>query len=167
MPEYYDKSMRALQLAGLSKSTQEAYTRFVTQLFNFYAKEPYLLSEGQVEDFFLHGIHERGWSKSTIRISHYGIRFYFQNVLKRNYPLFSYLKAGIERKLPCILSTEEVSRILQHVTTHHNYAFFHQVYSCGLRISEGANIQISDIDSDRMMLRPQRKRSQGSLCAST
>jgi len=152
MPEYYEKSMRALQLAGLSKSTQEAYTRSVTQLFNFYAKEPDLLSEEEVEDYFLHCIHERGWSKSTIRASHYGIRFYFLKVLKRNYHLFTYLKAGTERKLPCILSTEEVSRILQRVTTHHNYAFFHLVYSCGLRISEGVNIQISDIDSERMML---------------
>ena len=74
MPEYYEKPMRALQRAGLSKTTQEAYTRSVTQLFNFHAKE--------VENYLLHCIHERGWSKATIRASHYGIRFYILKVLE-------------------------------------------------------------------------------------
>lgn len=156
MSDYYEKSMRALQLAGLSEKTQEAYTRAVTQLVKFYGKQPDKILEEEVEDYFLHCTNNLKWAKATLRVSHYGIRFYFQKVLKRDYHLFSYLKAGTERKLPCILSREEVTRILHHVTTHHNYAFFHLVYSCGLRLSEGVNIQISDIDKTRMMIHVHR-----------
>ncbi|MCP4344324.1 MAG: tyrosine-type recombinase/integrase [Desulfobacterales bacterium] len=114
------------------------------------------MSEEEVEDYFLHCTNDLKWAKATLRVSHYGIRFYFQKVLKRDYHLFSYLKAGTGRKLPCILSREEVTQILHHVTTHHNYAFFHLVYSCGLRLSEGVNIQISDIDKTRMMIHVHR-----------
>jgi integrase len=58
--------------------------------------------------------------------------------------------------LPCILSKEEVFRILDHVTTFHNYTFLSTVYACGLRISEALGLQVSDIDSQRMMIHVHR-----------
>jgi integrase/recombinase XerD len=49
------------------------------------------------------------------------------------------------------LSKEEVSPILNHITTFHNYIFLSTVYACGLRIFEALALQVSDIDSKRMM----------------
>ena len=152
MNDYYQRSLRALQLAGLSESTQESYTRAVRQLVDFCGKTPDQISEKEMEDYFLHRKNSDKWSAATMRISHCGIKFFFKNVLKRKWHIFTYLNAKRERRLPCILSKEEVFRILDHVTTFHNYTFLSTVYSCGLRLSEALSLQVSDIDSQNMMI---------------
>ncbi|GAB6147355.1 hypothetical protein JCM12294_48030 [Desulfocicer niacini] len=89
-------------------------------------------------------------------IAYCGIRFFFQNVLKREWHVFTYMNAKREKRLPCVLSKEEVFDILSSVTTFHNYAFLSTVYSCGFRLSEGLGLQVSDIDSKRMMIHVHR-----------
>lgn len=156
MKDYYQQSMRALQLAGMSERTQQCYTRAVRQLVDFYEKTPEQISEPELEDYFLHRRNMDTWSPATLRIAYSGIKFFFLNVLQRDWHIFTYLNAKRERRLPCILSKEEVFRILEHVTTFHNYTFLTTVYACGLRISEALNLQVSDIDSQRMMIHVHR-----------
>ena len=156
MKDYYQQSIKALQLAGMSKSTQLCYTRSVRQLVDFYKTSPKKITEEQVQNYFLHRRNKDKWSAATLRIAQSGIKFYFINVLKRNWHTFSYLNAKRERRLPCILSREEVYRILSKVKTFHNYAFLSTVYACGLRLSEALAIQVSDIDKSRMMLHVHR-----------
>jgi site-specific recombinase XerD len=152
MKDYYQKSTRALQLAGMSKRTQECYTRSVRQLVDFYHKTPDQITEEELENYFLHRKNEDEWSAATMRICYSGIKFFFTNVLKNDWHLFQYLNAKREQTLPSILSQEEVFKILDCVTTFHNYAYQSTVYACGLRLSEGLNLQVSDIDSKRMMI---------------
>ena len=64
------------------------------------------------------------------------MKFFFVNVLERDWPVFRYLNARRERRLPCILSREEVFQVLAQVSTFHNCAFLTTVYACGLRLSE-------------------------------
>ena len=54
MKNYYDQSMRALQLAGMSERTQQCYTRSVRMLADFYNKTPDQINEVQLQDYFLH-----------------------------------------------------------------------------------------------------------------
>lgn len=54
MKNYYQQSIKALQLAGMSKSTRLCYTRSVRQLVDFYNKPPNKITEGQVQNYFLH-----------------------------------------------------------------------------------------------------------------
>ena len=156
MKDYYEKSMRALQLAGMSKRTQQCYTRSVRQIVDFYNKTPDLISEVELEDYFLHRQNKDQWSAATMRIAYCGIRFFFQNVLKREWHVFTYMNAKREKRLPCVLSRKEVFDILNCVTTFHNYAFLSTVYSCGFRLSEGLGLQVSDIDSQRMIIHVHR-----------
>lgn len=152
MKDYYQQSIKALQLAGMSKSTQLCYTRSVRQLVDFYNTAPKKITEQQVQDYFLHRRNKDKWSAAILRIAQSGIKFFFTNVLKRNWHTFSYLNAKRERSLPCILSREKVYRILSKVKTFHNYAFLSTVYACGMRLSEALAIQVSDIDKARMMV---------------
>ncbi len=156
MKDYYEQSVRALKLADLSKSTQESYTRSVRQIVDFYNKTPDLITEFELEDYFLHRQEKDQWSAATMRIAYCGIRFFFQNVLKREWHVFTYMNAKREKSLPCVLSQKEVFDILSCVTTFHNYAFLSTVYSCGFRLSEGLALQVSDIDKDRMMIHVHR-----------
>ena len=156
MKDYYEKATRALQLAGLSQSTIDCYTRSIWQLVKFYKKTPDLISEVELEDYFLHRQNQDKWAPATIRIAIAGIRFFFKNVLKRDWHVFNYIKAKRPKELPCILSKEEVFKVLNAVKTFHNYVFFSTVYSCGLRLSEGLGLESSDIDSRRNMIHVHR-----------
>jgi len=156
MKDYYQKSMRALQLAGMSKRTQECYTRSVRMLVDFYGKTPDLIDELQLQDYFLHRKNVDKWSPATMRICYSGIKFFFINVLKRQWHTLELVHAKRERRLPTVLSTKEVRSILNTVKTPQNKAYLTTVYSCGLRLHEALNLQVSDIDSDRMRIHVHR-----------
>ena len=156
MKDYYEQSIRALQLAGMSERTQESYSRAVRQLVDFYQKTPDKISEQELENYFLHRKNIDQWKPATLRICYSGIKFFFINVLNQQWHLFQYLNAKRDSQLPCILSKEEIFKILGCVTTFQNYAYLSTVYACGLRLTEALNLQVQDIDGNRMMIHVHR-----------
>jgi len=156
MKDYYDKSMRALQLAGMSDRTQECYTRSVRMLVDFYGKTPDQITEPDLENYFLHRKNTDKWSAATMRICYSGIKFFFINVLKRDWHILSLVHANREKNLPTVLSVEEVHNILKTVNTPQNKAYLTTVYSCGLRLHEALFLQVGDIDGKRMQIHVHR-----------
>ncbi len=156
MKDYYQKSMRALQLAGMSQRTQECYTRAVRQLVDFYKKTPDKISEQDLQDYFLHRKNVDKWSAATMRICYSGIKFFFINVLKRDWHTLQLIYAKREQRLPTVLSLSEVWTILNATTTPQNKAYLTTVYTCGLRLHEALHLQVSDIDNHRMRIHVHR-----------
>jgi site-specific recombinase XerD len=156
MADYYQQSMRSLQLAGMSEGTQYAYSRSVCQLAEFCNKPPELISEQELEEYLLHRKNVDQWASGTLRVAYSGIKFYFQNVLRRNWHLFGFLKAQQHRRLPCALSRAEVFQLLAQLTRPHIYTFLFLLYSCGLRISEALSLQVADIDGQQRMIHVHR-----------
>jgi len=153
---WYENSVKALQLNGKGERTQQSYTRAVRMLTEFYDKTPDGISEEELQEYFLHRKNVNKWSPNTMRICYCGIRFFFENVLKRDWHILGILRAQSERRLPAVLSQEEVRSLLARVKTPQNHAFLTTVYSCGLRLQEGLHLEVSDIDSDRMMIHVHR-----------
>ncbi len=149
MKDWYENLVKTLQLNGKGERTQQSYTRAVRMLTEFYGKTPDLISEEELQEYFLHRRNVNKWSPNTMQICYCGVRFFFENVLKRNWHILGILRAQNERRLPAVLSVEEVRSLLAHVRTPQNYAFLTTVYSCGLRLQEGLHLEVSDIDSDR------------------
>jgi len=157
MTDWFQKSIDALNLNGNAERTQEAYTRALRMLCEFYGnKPPEAITEAELEAYFLRRKNVDRWSSNTMRICYCGIRFYFVNVLQRNWQLFNYLRARTESRLPAVLSREEVHALLGCVHTAHNRAFLSTVYACGLRLQEAQYLEVSDIDSGRMMVHVHR-----------
>ncbi|MGH7484065.1 MAG: site-specific integrase [bacterium] len=154
--DWYQQSINALQLNGKGERTQQAYTRALRMLVQFSGKRPEAISEAELEAYFLHRRNVDHWSPNTMRICYCGIRFFFVQVLQRNWHLFQILRAKNESRLPSVLSQEEVRRVLGGVRTAHNYAFLSTVYACGLRLNEALHLEVSDIDSARMLLHVHR-----------
>lgn len=154
--DWFQKSMDTLSLNGKGERTQQAYTRALRMLVDFYGKRPEEIGEAELEAYFLRRKNVDRWSSNTLRICYCGIRFYFVHVLGRNFALFNILRAKNESRLPTVLSREEVRSLLGCVHTAHNRAFLATVYACGLRLQEALHLEISDIDSDRMMLHVHR-----------
>ncbi len=85
-------------------------------------------------------------------------------MLQRKWPVFDYLKPQREKHLPCVLTQEDVRRIPGHVKTFHNYAFLTTVYTCGIRLQEALHIQVSDIDTERMLIHVHRGKGTKDRC---
>ncbi|MBI1726766.1 MAG: site-specific integrase, partial [Candidatus Rokubacteria bacterium] len=145
-----------LQLNGKGERTQEAYTRAVRMLSTFYSKPPDEITEPELEAYFLRRRNVDHWAPNTMRICYCGIRFFFVHVPQRNWHLFDILRATSEARQPAILSLEEVRGISRCVRTAHNHAFVSTVYACGLRLQEAQYLEVSDIDSQRLMIHVHR-----------
>jgi len=149
---WYDQMTRKLQINGKSERTQEVYVRSVRQLSEHFDKDPSLVTEEELEQYVLYRRNVSRWAPKSLRLSYYGIKFYFRFVLNSDFQLFSILKAQKEERLPEIPTKETIFKVLAQVTTFHNFVFFSTVYSCGLRLQEALNLEVSDIDGERMML---------------
>ena len=79
---WHDLMVRKLQINGKSERTQAAYTRAVRQLKEHYQKDLALITEEELEEYFLYRRNESKWASKTLRLCYYGIRFYYQFVLK-------------------------------------------------------------------------------------
>src|SRR5207247_4369886 len=86
-------------------------------------------------------------------IARCGVRFVFQNSLQRPWTWFKLRRRPRQKKLPVVLSRDEVQKILPCVRTPMYRVCLTTIYSCGLRLSEGLFLQIPDVDSQRMLLR--------------
>ncbi len=81
--DYTQQSMRALQLAGMSERTQQAYTRSIRMLVDFYGKAPDRITEPELEDYFLRRRNADKWSSATCRMAVSGVKLFFKKVLRR------------------------------------------------------------------------------------
>jgi integrase/recombinase XerD len=141
-----------LQVAGLSPRTQEAYLRAVRMLADHYRTPPDRLSEAQVRDYLLHLKNDRHFAANSLAIAFAGIKFFYSHTAPRDWTTLRRLRVPREHRLPDVLSIDEVRRLIAAVRTPHNRTYFRAVYSLGLRLGEGLNLQVGDIDSGRMMV---------------
>jgi len=141
-----------MQLRGLSESTQVGYVRAVRQLAEFYNRSPDQISEEELRQYFLHLLNERQVAAGTFGVAFQGIKFFFLHTLKRPWPTFELVRPIRKKKLPVVLSTDEVRHLLGCVRRQHYRVCLTTIYACGLRISEGVHLQVPDVDVDRMLL---------------
>lgn len=85
-------------------------------------------------------------------------KIFFVKALKRKWPVFDLIRASKREKLPVVLTREEVRKIFSLIKSIRNRMCLITIYSCGLRISEGTNLKVNDIDSKRMLVRIQTGR---------
>src|SRR5262249_14248446 len=146
MTELRQKMIEAHQLRGLSERTQECYVRAVRQLAEHFRKSPDLISEDELRQYFLYIKNVKNYSRSATTIALCGIKFFFEQTLNKNFPLLDFIRPPREKKLPVVLSPEEVRRILRLVRLQSYRICLTTIYSCGLRLQEGTHLQVQDID---------------------
>ena len=112
MTELRKRMIESLQLRGMSERTQEAYLRAVRQLAQHYKKSPDLVSEEELRQYFLHMKNVKKYARPTTTIALCGIKFFFEKTLGKQWSTFELIRPPREKKLPTILSTEEVRKIL-------------------------------------------------------
>ncbi len=152
MTQLRQRMIECLQLRGLSERTQESYVQAVRQLAEHYHKSPDLITEEELRQYFLHLKNVKKYASSSLTIALCGIKFFFEHALKRDFPILDFIRPAREKKLPTVLSPDEVRRILRLVRLQSYRTCLSAIYSCGLRLQEGTHLQVQDIDSARRMI---------------
>lgn len=146
------KMLEDLQLAGLAASTQAAYVRAMRGLAAYFRTTPDGLTEKQVREYFLFLKNSKKYSPNTLRGIYAAIKFFYTRTVPRKWRTLDQLKVPRHKALPDVLTTQEVRQLIGAARKHYVRAYLWTVYSCGLRMSEGLQLQLRDIDSKRMML---------------
>src|SRR5438552_9398942 len=152
MTELQKRMIECLQLRGLSERTQDMYVRAVRQLAQHYHKSPDLITEEELRQYFLYIKNVKKYSRSASTIALCGIKFFFQHTLNQEWSTLSFVRPPREKKLPVVLSIEEVRKLLGCLRLPRYRVCLATIYSCGLRLQEGTHLQVPDIDSSRMMI---------------
>ena len=141
-----DMSLRKLQ-----PRTQEAYIRAVKKLAKFLGRSPRTATAEDLRKFQLN-MADGGASSKTINATITGLKFFFEVTLEDHQVLRRMSTVNEPRKLPVILSPEEVCRVLQAASSLKYKAALATAYGAGLRASEVTHLKVSDIDSQRMLI---------------
>jgi integrase/recombinase XerD len=141
-----------MKLRRLAPSTQAAYLRSVRDLAQYYHKPPDQISGEELRQYVVYLIEDRQLAPNTWAAVLCGIKFLYTYTLKREWPLEDVVCSPKAKRLPVVLSTGEVSRILHLVRSEAVRPCLYTIYACGLRVSEGVGLTVANIDSARMQL---------------
>src|SRR6201997_2512117 len=137
---------------NLSPATQQSYVYAVAKFSRFFSCSPDRLGIEEVRAYQLH-LAGLGWSWSHINQVSCALRFFFGVTLNRPEAFDRIISAKEPKKLPVVLSGEEIVRFLQAVPGLRNRAALTTAYGAGLRVCEVAALKVGDIDSSRMVIR--------------
>lgn len=154
-PALLERMVEELRLRGYSPRTRKVYLGHVRRFLRTASPAG---SDGRddlaeaARRFLLHLLHDRKRSHSYVNQAISALRFFFAFVLGREAPEGKLIRPRTERRLPVILSGNEVARLLASVRNRKHRALLMLIYSAGLRVGEVVRLRVRDIDSERMLV---------------
>ena len=145
-----------LQLAGHADRTQEAYLRAVRKFAQWLNKSPDQASENDLRRYLLFIKVDQQWEANSLKVAYSGLKFFYRHTCPQEWHTLSKLRVHKELKLPTVLTIPEVDQLIDAIRKPALKCFFWTVYSLGLRLQEALHLQVSDIDSGRMLVHIRR-----------
>jgi integrase/recombinase XerD len=146
------RMLEDMAMRGLRSHTQHDYIRFVRGFAAFLGRSPDTATPEDIRRFQVYQ-HESGVQPPTINSSVSALRFFFTVTLDRPDLSRRLVLARFPRKLPAVLSVEEVGQLLEAAPGLKYKAILGTAYGAGLRVSEVAALKVDDLDSTRMLIR--------------
>jgi integrase/recombinase XerD len=146
----YQGHLQALKLQGYAKKTVDAYSRAIRRLVERTGRLPETLTPADLKMFFTGLVESHSWS--TVKLDRNGIQFFWEHVLAKEWDWIKIVKPPKVRSLPDILTMDEVYSIICKVRKLRYRVCLFAIYSMGLRLGEGVNLKVADIDSKRMVV---------------
>jgi integrase/recombinase XerD len=146
------RMLEDMALRKLAPKTQSHYLRAVIRFTRFLGRAPDTATPEDLRRYQLHLV-ESGTSSIMLNATITALRFFFAVTLDRAEAMAKMSPVREPRKLPVVLSCEEVARLIEAAGTPKYQAVLSLAYGAGLRASEVVNLKVGDIDSTRMTLR--------------
>ena len=143
------KMSEDLQLTSKAKRTHDGYLREIRKLADYCRQAPDGISEEQMRRYFLHLKNQRKFAAGSLTVTLSALKFFYRITCPRDWITLEQLKVKGPRTLPEVITIEQVHSIIDACTTERMAVFFWTLYSLGLRLDEGLNLQVGDIDAAR------------------
>ncbi len=148
-PESY---LQKLELKKYSNNTVRSYISSFEDFLNYYSDTDInQLNENDIREYIQSMVQEKR-SNSYINIAINSIKFYYEIVLGMPNRLYTIERPRAKKKLPSVLSKEDVKQIIENTNNLKHRCVISLLYSAGLRRSELLNLKLTDIDSSRMLI---------------
>jgi len=148
---YLESLRRELVSRKYSQRTIKAYLYYNEDILRFAKKNPKSISNGDIRNYLFHQVEQRNASASTLNIAINASKFYYGEILKKKF-VYEIKRPKRDKKLPVVLSQNEVLRILSTVSNIKHKVILMLVYSAGLRVSEVVRLKVEDIDTNRKLI---------------
>jgi integrase/recombinase XerD len=145
-----------LRIRRYSERTVEIYVRCVSEFAKHFRQSPEKLGEGEIREYQRFLAHEKKSSWAFFNQTVCALRFLYTKTLGKDWLVEHIPFPKQERRLPEVLSIEEVSKLFANVRALKQRTILQTIYAAGLRLMEALNLQTTDIDSERMVIRVQQ-----------
>ncbi|MGB5457261.1 MAG: site-specific integrase [Gammaproteobacteria bacterium] len=152
---YYELHCKHLKLKGLQPKTIDAYTRALRRIGDYFDFQVDNLTQNQLLEYFHTLLVRLSWS--AVKLDLYGLKFFHIHVLKKPWTDVQLIKPPRTKRIPDIISVEEVQNQVMATDKLSYRVFFFTLYSMGLRLGEGLRLQIGDIDATRQRVHVRNK----------
>ena len=142
-----------LRLRNYSTKTQKIYCDCVSHFARFFKQSPEELGPEHIREYQLYLINEKKSSWSYFNQTICALRFLYRETLGRDWVVNHLPFPRKQKKLPVVLSKDEVSQLLGAVGDPKYKAVLSMIYATGRRVSEAAHLQVAGLDSHRMLIR--------------
>jgi len=148
-----------MRMRRFGDKTQSDYQRAVRNFAKYLGRSP---DTATVEDLRRYQLHlvDHGISPASLNAAISGLKFFFDVTLDRGQVMAKMQPVHLPRKLPVILSREEVGRLIAAAGNLKHQTALALTYGTGLRVNEVVSLKVGDIDSQRMTLRVERGKGQ-------
>ena len=143
----YQLHLKQLKLKGLQPKTIDAYARAIRRIGAYFDHHIDDLSEPQLTEYFTDLIESHSWS--AVKLDLYGLKFYYEHVLRKPWVAPGLIKPPKSQHLPDIVTVGEMKQLLVATRIISYRVFYFTLYSLGLRLGEGLRLQVGDIDAAR------------------
>jgi site-specific recombinase XerD len=144
--------MVEMQIRGLTETTQMEYARCIQRFQKFCGKPLTEVTENEIKVFLYHLVAERKLASSSVNIFNASLKFLYQKTLKRTWNSENLPRVKKSKKLPALLTKEEVQLLFDVTSNLKHKCILTTVYGSGLRLSEIIGLKVSDIDSANMRI---------------
>jgi len=146
------RMLEELQRRNYSLLTIQSYLHAVEDFARYFGKSPDQLNEEHMREYHLHLIHDRKLATNTVVARIAALRFFFVKTLRRPYVQVDLPHPKREKRLPTVLSPEEIGRLIDSASNLLHYTILLTLYATGVRRAELCNLKVADIDSQRMVI---------------
>ena len=153
MTQLRQRMLEDMKIRNLSAHTQKRYLDRVAAFARHFGQSPERLGPEQIRRYQVYLIEQRRLSSSSLNVTVCALRFLYGTTLRRNWSIERILLPRREKRLPVVLSPEEVVQFFETIRSLKHRAILLTIYGAGLRVSEVAHLKVSDIDSRRMTIR--------------
>ena len=139
----------ALRLRHRSMRTEKSYLQWIRSFYTFLnGKHPDKIDSLDIKRFLSHLAVERKVAASTQNQAFSALLFLFRYVLEKELDVKDTVRAAKPRRLPVVLSRQEIERVFEHLHGMH-LLMARLIYGCGLRVQECASLRVHDLDFER------------------